>query len=293
VPKIPQTDKSPGLVTTAEFGRRAHRAEDHYLGHLVRVLGHAQVCAPPRRFLVTYTALRALKHVIEPDTPAKRVEVPEKGSSVSGVPYRRMRDAEFRRSQEAGVHLSHIAPVNELVDTLRTEGRGWVPYVAPLYGGVNAELLSVLRDPGPMTNAEEKGSGFLCLENDDAAAERFATLLAEAGIAASRMIPWNAYPWYINRKPNAAEQKAGLEPLRRLLGLLPCLRVVMLNGGDAQALWRRFAADHPALAEQYHVLPTYHTSRQAFIGTREVREARLAHLRTNFAAAARLLDGRT
>ena len=56
-----------------------------------------------------------------------------------------------------------------------------------------------------MTNAEERGSGFLCLENDDAAAERFAALLAEAGIEPDRMIPWNAYPWYINRKPNAAE----------------------------------------------------------------------------------------
>src|SRR3954447_510476 len=116
-----------------------------------------------------------------------------------------MRDAEFRRSQESGVRLPHIQPINELVDALCEEGRGWVPYVAPLYGGVDAELLSVLRDPGPMTNVEKRGSGFLCLEKDDAAAEWFATLLAGAGITPERMNPWNAYPWYINRKPNAAE----------------------------------------------------------------------------------------
>jgi hypothetical protein len=64
------------------------------------------------------------------------------------------------------------------VDELRSEGRGWAPYVAPIYGGVNARLLSVLRDPGPMTDPTARGSGFLCLENDDPAAERFATLLA-------------------------------------------------------------------------------------------------------------------
>ncbi len=164
-----------------------------------------------------------------------------------------------------------------------------MPYVAPMYGGIEAELLSILRDPGPMTNAEKQGSGFLCLENDDAAAERFATLLAEARIAPELMIPWNAYPWYINRKPNAAELAAGLEPLRQLLALLPRLRVVMLNGGEAKTLWRKFRAAHPSVGERYHVLPTYHTSRQAFIAPPEVREARMADLRENFAAAARLL----
>ena len=201
-----------------------------------------------------------------------------------------MKDAAFRRSQEAGVRLPHIAPINALVDELREEGRGWVPYVAPLYGGVHAEMLSILRDPGPMTNAEKSGSGFLCLENDDAAAEPIrARRWPGREWTAEHMIPWNAYPWYINRQPKAAELTAGLDPLRRLLALLPRLRVVMLNGGDAQALWRKFQARYPALAERYRVLPTYHTSRQAFIGTREVREARLAQLRETFAAAAALL----
>jgi len=180
-----------------------------------------------------------------------------------------MRDADFRRSQEEGLRLPHSAPINELVDQLREEGRGWVPYVAPIYGGVDAEMLSVLRDPGPMTHSEKKGSGFLCLENDDAAAERFATLLEEAGLTPDRMVPWNAYPWYINRKPNAVEISAGIDPLRRLLKLLPRLRVVMLNGGEAQSLWRKFIAAYPSVGVRYAVLPTYHTSRQAFIGTRE------------------------
>lgn len=111
-----------------------------------------------------------------------------------------MRDPAFRRSQEEGIRLPHVAPINLLVDELREEGRGWVPYVAPIYGGVKARMLSILRDPGPMTDSSGKGSGFLCLENDDSAAERFATLLHEAGLTPDAMVPWNAHPWYINRK---------------------------------------------------------------------------------------------
>jgi uracil-DNA glycosylase len=205
------------------------------------------------------------------------------------VPYRRMRDPLFRRSQEEGLRLPHIAPINALVDELREEERGWVPYVAPLYGGIEAEMLSVLRDPGPMTNRANNGSGFLCLENDDPAAELLATLLAEAGIAPVKMTPWNAYPWYINRAPKAAELEAGMNPLRRLLALLPRLRVVMLHGGEAQSQWQKFTKASPASAARYVVLPTYHTSRQAFIGTSEVRAARMADLRAKFASAGRLL----
>jgi hypothetical protein len=152
-------------------------------------------------------------------------------------------------------------------------------------------MLSVLRDPGPMTNRTNSGSGFLCLDNDDASAELHATLLAEAGIPASKMTPWNAYPWYINRKPNAADLRAGLKPLRRLLEFPPPLRVVMLHGGDAHALWAKFDAGHALVTSKYYAFRTYHTSRQAFIGTREVREERKAHLQAALADAAKLLEG--
>ena len=138
--------------------------------------------------------------------------------------------------------------MDELADTA---GRGWVPYVSPLYGGVNARVLNVHRDPGPKTDGRQGGSGFLCTENDDASAERFATLLEDAGIAVSQTLSWNAYPWYINRLPRAAELEAGAGPLRQLLGLLPGLRVVMLYGGSAQDGWKRLArllpARHPGL----------------------------------------------
>ena len=65
---------------------------------------------------------------------------------------RRMADAGFRDQQWLNRYSDHIAPINRLVNELRNDGiHGWAPYVAPMYGGVNARLLSALRDPGPRT----------------------------------------------------------------------------------------------------------------------------------------------
>jgi len=203
-----------------------------------------------------------------------------------------MRDPQFRQQQADDLRAPHVAPVNALVDELiNPAGRGWVPYVAPLYGGVNSRVLNIHRDPGPKTHSQHGGSGFLCTENDDASAERFATLLDSAGIAVSETLSWNAYPWYINRSPRAAELEAGVEPLRQLLGLLARLRVVMLHGGSARDGWRRLARRHPGLVLRLEVVPTYHTSNQAFIGPPEVREARMTALREAFARTARILHG--
>jgi hypothetical protein len=203
----------------------------------------------------------------------------------------RMSDPQFQQQQRDGLRLPHIAAVNALVDELNDPGgRGWVPYLALAYGGVAARVLCVLRDPGPKTNGMQGGSGFLSPENDDPTARRFAALLDSAGIPVSEILAWNAYPWYINDKPRAAELGAGVEPLRRLIGLLPRLRVVMLHGGSARDSWRRLARRHPGLAGSLEVIATYHTSSQAFIGPPEVRAARMAALAEAFARTARILQ---
>ena len=201
-----------------------------------------------------------------------------------------MRDPRFRQQQLDALRAPHVAPVNALVDELiDPAGRGWVPYVAPLYGGVHARVLNIFRDPGPKTHARTGGSGFLCTENDDASAERFALLLDGAGIPVSETLSWNAYPWYVNRLPRAHELDDGVEPLRRLLRLLPGLRVVMLHGGSAQDGWRRLARQDPGAACRLAVVATYHTSSQAFIGPPPVRAARRAALTEAFAQTAGIL----
>jgi hypothetical protein len=205
---------------------------------------------------------------------------------------RRMADAGFREQQWSRRYDPHIAPINRYVDQLTAEGgRGWAPYVAPIYGGVHARLLSVLRDPGPMTRTDV-GSGFLCMENDDATAEAISRLCSDAGIDAQDIVPWNAYPWYINRAPNGSEVDSGVEPLKHVIDLLPQLRVVMLHGGSAHAAWKKLTRRYPSLVSirKIEVVETYHTSRQAFWHRDpKVREARKEHLRNAFHRAAQHL----
>jgi hypothetical protein len=203
-----------------------------------------------------------------------------------------MRDRSFRQDQRAHLMDPHIKPINELVERLRDpDSRGWAPYVAPMHGGTNARVLSVLRDPGPKTQ-DTGGSGFLCVENDDPTAENQAELFNRFGIQASEVLPWNAYPWYINRAPNAAELDAGALVLLELLSLLPALRVILLQGRDSAAGWRRVVKKAPELLADGRliVVECIHPSRQAlWTPDLAVRQQRLMQRNTAYARVARAL----
>lgn len=201
---------------------------------------------------------------------------------------RRMSDLAFRDAQEADRYAAHVRPVNELVDSLRDESRGWMPHVAPLHGGVNARVLSVLRDPGPATQAGS-GSGFLCIENDDPTAARQLAMFTEVGVSPADITPWNAYPWYINAAPKAAQLDAGVDPLVALLDLMTELRAVFLQGNEARSSWARLTKRYPDRARRPDsVIATFHPGRQAlFHPDPDVRAARAEHR----AAAYRELAG--
>lgn len=201
---------------------------------------------------------------------------------------RQMHDPAFRREQERGIYLPHVEPLNRMVDELRG-GDEWLPYVAPILGGVDARVLAIFRDPGPKTR-DGVGSGMLCPENDDVSAERHCALLDGAGIEFGDLTGWNSYPWYINRKPTTAEIDRGLPVLKRVLDLCPRVVVVMAHGLDAQRAWRRFARQYPTVARRVTIVETYHTSRQALFHPDPVERARREeHLRTSFAQVGALL----
>lgn len=203
---------------------------------------------------------------------------------------RRMRDPEYRRHQHSLVYIDRLAPINQLVDALRSEEGEWMPYVAPTYGGIEARILAVFRDPGPRTQ-QDKGSGFLSLENDDPSAERHLGFVTDAGISPTDLTVWNTYPWYINRNPASGEIDRGLDPLRRLIDLLPELQVVIAHGGAAQTAWQRFERKYPRAADRLEVIKTYHTSQQAlWTPDVEERERRQADIANAYAKAAAMLD---
>jgi hypothetical protein len=176
-----------------------------------------------------------------------------------------MRDEAFRQEQKARRFDPHMAPINEFVASLQDpQNEKWVPEVAPMHGGVDAEVLSLLRDPGPKTQ-NGVGSGFLCIENDDPTAERQCKLFEEFGISPRNVLPWNAYPWFINRAPRAVECDEGAIVLDDLLNLLPNLRVVLLQGNDAGSVWKRLLKRRPSLVKDrgLTVVESIHPSRQA------------------------------
>jgi uracil-DNA glycosylase len=196
-----------------------------------------------------------------------------------------MKDPEYAERQRQGVGDPHVAPINRFVDSLRTEkAEKFVPYVAPIYGGVNARLLYVLRDPAK--KAQE--SHLLCWENDDNTAAELCEQFGRVRIDAKDVVPWNAYPWFIDRSPKAAELKEGAEALRRLLDLLPNLRVVMLCGSKAQGAWELLERRYPDLRQdlRLQVISTFHPSPRAFVADRQERKRRFE---ASFVEAARYL----
>ena len=73
-----------------------------------------------------------------------------------------MQDPAFRADQRNQMYAPHVEPINRLVDELASQGLGWVPRVAPVHGGFDAQVLLVLRDPGPaVVDPDLEGTGFL------------------------------------------------------------------------------------------------------------------------------------
>lgn len=204
---------------------------------------------------------------------------------------RQMKFASFRDHQHARLREPHIAPITAYVDNLRTAGR-WLPYVAPLHGGVDARMLTVLRDPGPGPLLDG-GSGMLCIENHDQSAENQFLLMEGAGLTPADFTPWNAYPWYINRTPTDDELLDASPTLVGLLELLPNLQLVMLQGGEAQAAWRIALEAQPEIRRRRLIaLETYHPSNQALRTPSPVeRQRRIDHRITTWEEAGSILNG--
>jgi hypothetical protein len=100
-------------------------------------------------------------------------------------------------------------------------------------------------------------------------------------------------PQYFNRQPTATELDAGAEVLVELLELLPDLRVVLLQGRDAEASWEEVARRLPVPLEErgVSVLATIHPGRQAlFTPDRDERARRVAHQEATFLRAGELVS---
>ena len=138
-----------------------------------------------------------------------------------------------------GVHLDGqrelmapgTPPITANIDSLRTSDR-WLPYVAPLHGGIDARCPRCSAIPAPEL-ATRVAQACSASKNHDQSAEKQFRIMESVGLAPQDSTPWNAYPWYVNRAPSAAELRSATPTLVALLELLPNVEFFLLQGGEA------------------------------------------------------------
>jgi hypothetical protein len=182
----------------------------------------------------------------------------------------------------------HIEPLTAYVESLRLERGGGeaVPWFDPTEAGVRARILLLLEAPGPRAvgatdpRPAAAGSGFISPDNNDASAETMWRLLGEAGVVRSRDVAtWNIVPWYVGdglriRPVSTADLDESAPAIRRLIDLLPDLRVVVLLGKKAARGWKRLGIDSLVVLEGPHPSPLVVNPRPAARG--EIRDV-LSH----------------
>ena len=150
---------------------------------------------------------------------------------------RRHEDPAVVDGKRARLLEPHVAPITELARRIEDAVGLQVPAADPDWGGVDARVLVLLRDPGTRTDAQG-GSGLVSPDNDDPTAERLHELIGGRGLAAGDVLLWNVVPWL--RPGNAgqgirvADLDRGNGYLAQLLSLLVNLEVVLVLGRDAQ-----------------------------------------------------------
>ena len=204
---------------------------------------------------------------------------------------RRLSDPAYRQAQLKDLYAAHVKPVNKLVDELRVDAERWLPHVAPLHGGTEARLLLLASDPGRGPGTDRPQDDLLGVEDDDSRAARLGALLRAAAIEVEDTLLWCAVPWYTRHPPTAADLKAGVEPLRRLVYLLERLEVVVLLGPAAERSWRSLTSTHPYDVPAVRVLTTRDTDDAAFAGTNAQRKQWRDEQDQVFLEAGRLLHG--
>ncbi|NDZ92857.1 hypothetical protein G3I13_19760 [Streptomyces sp. SID6673] len=161
-------------------------------------------------------------------TSLDAADIPRRGRALHNQQSRRVR---FRHIWDP-----HVEQVNSLVERIeRRENARFMPRVDPLFGGVEAEVLILLKSP--QADADEARGQFrlLSLDNNDSGAELLFDTLRDVNLDRRRCVAWNICAFPIKgRNPTEAELSRGREDLADLLGLLPRLKCVVALGVYAQ-----------------------------------------------------------
>ena len=159
-----------------------------------------------------------------------------------------------RRRKLALLEAAHVAPLVQLIRGWESEARRF-PLVDPEDGGVEAKVLFLQHTP----SSTAVRSGFVSRKNLDRTAPRADRWLREAGFARGDYIRWNVVPYCISTEDS--DGKATGEEVREaaerytlpFLALLPRLKVIVFQGGKAQAQIK-----HLGSLNGIQLISTYH-----------------------------------
>ncbi|WP_279100775.1 hypothetical protein [Gordonia bronchialis] len=153
-----------------------------------------------------------------------------------------LRELRVRQAQSA----PHVIELNRLVWRIgkreRCEGR--LPYLDPTYGGVDAEIIILLKAPQADANPVKGPDRLISLDNDDDPASTLFTLFQTLGLDRSRCVAWNICPFPIKQfDPNDQELVKGREDFKSFIGLLANPRVVLALGAKVRDGWIKHSFD--------------------------------------------------
>jgi uracil-DNA glycosylase len=120
----------------------------------------------------------------------------------------------------------------DLVQRIQAEQQAKVPAPDPAVDYSRAQVLFVLRDPGPGA-IETMAIG---PDANDQTAKNLTRELKEARLPRDTVACWNIRPW-ITKNPKhmpAADVKAGRKYLLDLVKLMPAVKIIVLAGNHAQ-----------------------------------------------------------
>lgn len=153
-----------------------------------------------------------------------------------------LRELRVRQAKSA----PNVVELNRLVWRIsKREGcEGRLPYLDPTYGGVDAEIIILLKAPQADADPVKGPDRLISLDNDDDPASTLFTLFQNLGLDRSRCVAWNICPFPIEQfDPNDQELVKGREDFKSFIGLLANPRVVLALGAKVRDGWIKHSFD--------------------------------------------------
>jgi uracil-DNA glycosylase len=152
---------------------------------------------------------------------------------------------------------AHMHDLNTYVERIRSlKPNCFVPDFDPFDGGVNAKILFLLEKPGPRTDRNNGGSGFVSRDNDDMTAYAINLFLSEIDINRKDTIFWNLVPiWNGTRKTKMDEILFGSQQLVELFSILKNLKIIVLVGKKAQHIYKFVDLSEYKVFKSFHPSP--------------------------------------